>query len=159
MANPAFSFNAGAFFSALSDLASSIDSPPIKSILEGLLYYVIPVVFFVLFVYVLCYVCVDDFGPPFDDLEAGTLPLLGRPCGDPPSRREALMRIDVYRSDGGEAERAECVVCLEEFEDGEACLRLTCCEQAYHRACVNRWLLDHRRCPICRATVRITPTI
>ncbi|KAF8008663.1 hypothetical protein BT93_K2355 [Corymbia citriodora subsp. variegata] len=69
------------------------------------------------------------------------------------------MRIDVYRSDGGGAKHTDCVVCLEDFEDGEACLRLTCCEHAYHRACVNRWLLDHKRCPICRSTVRVTSTI
>ncbi|XP_030463407.2 E3 ubiquitin-protein ligase Os04g0590900-like [Syzygium oleosum] len=169
MANPAFSLVPGTFFPALFDFASSIDSPPIQAILDALCC-TIPVVVFALFVYAVCYVClydvVDDSGPQFDDLEAGRLPLLGRrhggparPCRDPPPKSEALMRVDVYRSDGGENKRTDCGVCLEDFRDGDACLWLTCCGHAYHRACVNLWLLDHRRCPICHATVRVAPAI
>ncbi|XP_030530234.2 RING-H2 finger protein ATL57-like [Rhodamnia argentea] len=182
MASPAFSPIPQTFFPALFGFASFIDSPLVQSILDGLRRYVILIVVSVLFLCLVIYPCLRDLfdilvqdldiGPRFDDLEAGRrLPLLGRLRGGQPLRSpadplrrsrthrsspesEALMRIHVYGSGGGEeAKHTDCVICLEDFKDGEECLRPTCCDHTFHKACLNRWLLERRRCPICQARV------
>mmetsp|Transcript_76422 Transcript_76422/g.181785 ORF Transcript_76422/g.181785 Transcript_76422/m.181785 type:complete len:503 (+) Transcript_76422:120-1628(+) len=42
-----------------------------------------------------------------------------------------------------------CSVCLEDYEPGEAVRDLPC-RHRFHEACVDRWLLRSRRCPVCR---------
>ncbi|EEF29527.1 RING-H2 finger protein ATL5F, putative [Ricinus communis] len=48
----------------------------------------------------------------------------------------------------------ECVICLEEFKDGEECRIFTKCNHFYHNGCIDKWLIKHRHCPICRESVR-----
>ena len=52
-------------------------------------------------------------------------------------------------------EEEECALCLEPYADGEL-LRHLPCGHAFHRACIDVWLLDKRRglkraCPLCKA--------
>ena len=64
-----------------------------------------------------------------------------------------------------EAERVRdgsCVICLENFKDGDA-LRVLRCVHSFHRDCVDQWLESSRVCPICKQDVTgspiwITPT-
>lgn len=54
---------------------------------------------------------------------------------------------------GGQAAAAGCCVCISGFRDGEEVRRLPC-GHAFHRDCVDRWLLSCRRtCPLCRVYV------
>ena len=47
----------------------------------------------------------------------------------------------------------QCYICLEEFRGGEEIRELPC-RHAFHRKCVDKWLLrSSRRCPTCRAEV------
>ncbi|XP_041096966.1 E3 ubiquitin-protein ligase RNF43 isoform X2 [Polyodon spathula] len=41
-----------------------------------------------------------------------------------------------------------CVICLEEFADGQN-LRVISCFHEFHKKCVDPWLLQHRTCPLC----------
>lgn len=50
--------------------------------------------------------------------------------------------------DSGDQER-KCMVCLEAFKEGEA-LRILPCLHRYHQECVDKWLGQCRRCPICQ---------
>ncbi|BAF14215.1 receptor homology region, transmembrane domain- and RING domain-containing protein 6 [Oryza sativa Japonica Group] len=55
--------------------------------------------------------------------------------------------------DGGSGGLTECSVCLSRIRVGEATRRLPC-RHAFHRDCVDRWLLSCRRtCPLCRVYV------
>lgn len=49
----------------------------------------------------------------------------------------------------GDVENVQCMVCLEKFEDGEN-IRILPCVHRYHRDCVDRWLAENRRCPVCK---------
>lgn len=45
-----------------------------------------------------------------------------------------------------------CSVCLDEYEEGEQLLQLTC-GHVFHRACINLWLKGNCVCPCCRWVV------
>ena len=50
---------------------------------------------------------------------------------------------------------AECEICLEPMQVGQAVCRMPRCAHAFHHACLQRWLIEgqqfkKRRCPVCR---------
>ena len=47
----------------------------------------------------------------------------------------------------------ECVVCLEEFEEGEKGRTLPKCGHNFHLDCIDMWLHSHSTCPLCRTSV------
>lgn len=48
-------------------------------------------------------------------------------------------------------DRGLCSICLEEFCDGdEVCESYNCCHRFHLEACMNKWLLAHDECPMCR---------
>ena len=61
--------------------------------------------------------------------------------------------------DGDCADAPQCYICLDTFRGGEV-IRTLPCGHAFHRACVDKWLLrSSRKCPTCRAAVpRAAPT-
>lgn len=50
--------------------------------------------------------------------------------------------------------KLECVVCLEDFEDGEKGRTLPKCGHNFHLDCIDMWLHSHSTCPLCRASVQ-----
>jgi hypothetical protein len=49
-----------------------------------------------------------------------------------------------------ESGQVECVICIEDFIDGET-LRVLPCNHCFHVACVDVWLLERPLCPLCKA--------
>ncbi|XP_065772361.1 E3 ubiquitin-protein ligase RLIM-like [Muntiacus reevesi] len=49
-----------------------------------------------------------------------------------------------------------CSICITEYTAGNM-LRILPCSHEYHPACIDRWLTEHRNCPICRGPV-VDPT-
>ncbi|TVU08710.1 hypothetical protein EJB05_42122, partial [Eragrostis curvula] len=45
----------------------------------------------------------------------------------------------------------ECVVCLQELEDGDVVRVLPPCRHFFHGGCIDAWLCAHSSCPVCRA--------
>lgn len=48
--------------------------------------------------------------------------------------------------------QVECVVCLGEFEDGDAVRVLPNCCHMFHAKCIDAWFASRSTCPICRAS-------
>jgi hypothetical protein len=48
--------------------------------------------------------------------------------------------------------QTSCVVCLEDFSEGDNVCSLPC-GHVYHAPCIDRWLVEHDACPCCRAPV------
>lgn len=45
-----------------------------------------------------------------------------------------------------------CVICLNNYEIGEECRKLSKCKHFFHKACIDEWLMTGRNtCPTCRA--------
>ncbi|KAI4381799.1 hypothetical protein MLD38_007838 [Melastoma candidum] len=47
-------------------------------------------------------------------------------------------------------ERASCSVCLQDFQIGETVRSLPHCHHMFHLPCIDRWLIRHGSCPLCR---------
>lgn len=45
-----------------------------------------------------------------------------------------------------------CAICLGEFKEGEVVRVLCECAHVFHLMCVDKWLENHRSCPLCRAS-------
>ncbi|CAL5053162.1 unnamed protein product [Urochloa decumbens] len=54
-------------------------------------------------------------------------------------------------SSKGRRAAAECVVCLQELEDGDVVRVLPPCRHFFHGRCIDAWLRAHSSCPVCRA--------
>lgn len=50
-----------------------------------------------------------------------------------------------------------CAVCLQEAEEGEKMRRLTICRHCFHEDCIDTWLSEMSKCPLCRAEIQPLP--
>lgn len=48
----------------------------------------------------------------------------------------------------------QCAVCQEHYQVGEYTKQLTC-KHDYHEECINPWLLEEKRCPVCNVEIDI----
>ncbi|KAK1279808.1 NEP1-interacting protein-like 2 [Acorus gramineus] len=62
-------------------------------------------------------------------------------------------RVTIRDAIGMSQEDISCAVCLQEFEYGDRSRRLPICHHAFHLQCIDRWLVRHGACPICRQEV------
>ncbi|XP_027368516.1 RING-H2 finger protein ATL66-like [Abrus precatorius] len=51
-------------------------------------------------------------------------------------------------------EETECCICLSAFVDGEKLKVLPGCDHSFHCECVDKWLVNHSNCPLCRASLK-----
>ncbi|KAM4118512.1 hypothetical protein ACJW30_02G209800 [Castanea mollissima] len=47
-------------------------------------------------------------------------------------------------------DRVSCSVCLQDFQLGETVRSLPHCHHIFHQPCIDKWLLRHGSCPLCR---------
>ncbi|GMY31819.1 putative RING-H2 finger protein ATL19 [Fagus crenata] len=45
---------------------------------------------------------------------------------------------------------SDCVICLNDFVDGDSCRVFPMCKHIFHVICIDNWLEKHLTCPICR---------
>lgn len=47
----------------------------------------------------------------------------------------------------------ECSICISMFQEGERMKVLPQCRHAFHAQCVDKWLMTHSSCPLCRTPI------
>ncbi|CAK9311942.1 unnamed protein product [Citrullus colocynthis] len=72
--------------------------------------------------------------------------------------KEDLEKLPCYEYKTRDLEM-ECVVCLENFKNGERCRLLPNCNHSFHVQCIDSWLLNRPICPICRTFAAARPKI
>ncbi|KAK4367129.1 hypothetical protein RND71_015009 [Anisodus tanguticus] len=55
------------------------------------------------------------------------------------------------------AEDAQCIVCLDEYQEKDALRILPICGHSFHATCIDIWFQQHSTCPVCRISLRGTP--
>ncbi|XP_070037008.1 RING-H2 finger protein ATL51-like [Nicotiana tomentosiformis] len=60
----------------------------------------------------------------------------------------SISKQDLFRVD-----QNECAVCLGELEEGEMVRFLPNCRHIFHVTCIDKWLIGHVNCPICRSPI------
>lgn len=51
-------------------------------------------------------------------------------------------------------EECECAICINNFKTGDCLRKLPSCGHAFHRSCIDLWLLRRADCPLCKRPVR-----
>lgn len=58
-----------------------------------------------------------------------------------------------YGAIRGFKDSADCAVCLNEFGNDDRLRLLPKCKHAFHLYCIDKWLLSHSTCPLCRRSL------
>lgn len=97
------------------------------------------------------YYYVDEYQTP--DVELG-VPDLPRPR--PRRQQQSKVEVQVLSKEVTGKDKAmyyssdECVICLEDFDDGDSCKVLIVCNHIYHKPCIDGWFARGKyQCPIC----------
>ncbi|KAJ6856014.1 hypothetical protein NC651_040582 [Populus alba x Populus x berolinensis] len=70
--------------------------------------------------------------------------------------KSALGQIPVVTYESGlNIQATDCTICLGEFSEGEEVRVLPKCSHGFHVKCIDKWLLLHSSCPLCRQTLAL----
>ncbi|EXC35297.1 NEP1-interacting protein 2 [Morus notabilis] len=72
--------------------------------------------------------------------------------GLPGDSVEKIPKIIITNNNNTDAsgEKVSCSVCLQDFQLGETVRSLPHCNHMFHLPCIDKWLLRHGSCPLCR---------
>uniref|UniRef100_A0A5B7A6E4 Putative NEP1-interacting protein 1 n=1 Tax=Davidia involucrata TaxID=16924 RepID=A0A5B7A6E4_DAVIN len=72
--------------------------------------------------------------------------------GLPGDSVEKIPKIKITSNNNVDAsgERSSCSVCLQDFQLGETVRSLPHCHHMFHLPCIDKWLVRHGSCPLCR---------
>lgn len=57
----------------------------------------------------------------------------------------------------GCCEGAECSICLNDLDEGDAVRKLPGCSHTFHKSCIDLWMLRRADCPLCKCKVLTSP--
>lgn len=78
--------------------------------------------------------------------------------GESGASEDAISDLPVHKyekstgSSGNNAEIVPCSICLDHFKEGDDVKTLPCLHM-FHADCVNRWLHQNRKCPVCKFSI------
>ncbi|KAK4774076.1 hypothetical protein SAY87_029095 [Trapa incisa] len=72
--------------------------------------------------------------------------------GLPVNLLDKIPKVTITSGNNADAsgEKVSCSVCLQDFQLGETARSLPQCQHMFHMPCIDKWLLHHGSCPLCR---------
>lgn len=67
--------------------------------------------------------------------------------------KNQIQRIPTKLWRWGITSQPTCSICFEEFKYQQKIKTLTKCNHDYHEECINKWLENEKRCPMCNKDV------
>ncbi|KAF0902924.1 hypothetical protein E2562_019861 [Oryza meyeriana var. granulata] len=61
--------------------------------------------------------------------------------------------LPVYAWSKNAGDDCECAICLGEVRRGQVVKQLPACTHLFHARCIDKWLMSHATCPVCRTPV------
>ncbi|KAL2239545.1 UNVERIFIED_CONTAM: putative E3 ubiquitin-protein ligase RHC1A [Sesamum indicum] len=61
--------------------------------------------------------------------------------------------LEKYSKENSKDDYGGCVICLEEYKDGDTRAVITACNHRFHAVCIKTWLVQNDTCPLCRTLV------
>ncbi|MBA0881334.1 hypothetical protein Goshw_021866 [Gossypium schwendimanii] len=91
---------------------------------------------------------------PTQDIEAGRQSMR-QPAGTVViyKKNNIISTQETTAKEEEESGSKDCAICLEELKEGDRCRMLSKCRHVYLLSCIDRWLLKHSHCPLCRASI------
>ncbi|CAL5324232.1 unnamed protein product [Camellia sinensis] len=88
--------------------------------------------------------------PSFDDIP--NFFDIGGSKGLPGDSVEKIPKIKITSNNNVDTsgEKVSCSVCLQDFQVGETVRSLPHCHHMFHLPCIDKWLVRHGSCPLCR---------
>ncbi|KAG8489389.1 hypothetical protein CXB51_017464 [Gossypium anomalum] len=114
-----------------------------------------PITVFIIYIIRTCYEKARrQLRHPAQDIEAGSQSMR-QPAGTVVIHKNNNIIIPQETTPKEEEESGskDCAICLEELKEGDRCRMLSKCRHVYHFSCIDRWLLKHSHCPLCRASI------
>lgn len=62
---------------------------------------------------------------------------------------QQIAKIPVKNWRPGNTNVKSCAICYEDFGDNQKVKFLRECKHEYHETCINKWLENEKRCPVC----------
>merc|ERR1719322_378493 len=78
------------------------------------------------------------------------IPRMEMPSSTEVRKPQGIEQEDMIRLTIVQKFERKCAICLSEFEDGDDLRCLIRCSHVFHVKCVNEWLKENKRCPMCR---------
>ncbi|KAL0417858.1 UNVERIFIED_CONTAM: RING-H2 finger protein ATL57 [Sesamum radiatum] len=61
--------------------------------------------------------------------------------------------LEKYLPENSKDDDGGCVICLDEYQDGDTRAVITACDHRFHAVCIKTWLVQNDTCPLCRSLV------
>ncbi|CAM0956310.1 unnamed protein product [Alopecurus aequalis] len=92
----------------------------------------------------------SPFAEPSDLFETGCA---ARGLPSHAIRRLPEIKVAEHTAVDAAGEAPCCSVCLQDMQVGECARRLPGCRHVFHTTCIDRWLVRHASCPLCRRDI------
>lgn len=69
--------------------------------------------------------------------------------------KRAIQQINSMLWYKGSTDSASCMICFDDFTARQRFKKMPGCRHEYHDTCIDKWLSEEKRCPVCNKEIKI----